>query len=78
MTQLSTALVGRDDHHVSELVERLRGPRQDRVRYATSVNAGTVADHIGRVRELAEAGAREVWSGFRIPATPDHSTPWLR
>ena len=60
MTHLSTALVGTDDKHMAELVERLRPRRQDPGRYATSANAGTVDDHVGRFRELAEAGAQEV------------------
>ena len=60
MTHLSTVLVGTDDGHVAELLERLRPPRQDPARFAASVNAGTVDDHIGRFRELAEAGAAEV------------------
>lgn len=60
MTHLSTVLVGSDDQHVAELLERLRPARQDPARFAASVNAGTVEDHIGRFRELAEAGAAEV------------------
>ncbi len=65
MTHLSTALVGVDDAHVADLVERLRPRRQDPARYAGSVNAGTVDDHVGRFRELAEAGAHEVM--VRLP-----------
>jgi alkanesulfonate monooxygenase SsuD/methylene tetrahydromethanopterin reductase-like flavin-dependent oxidoreductase (luciferase family) len=60
MTHLSTVLVGTDDRHVTALLERLRPPRQDPARFAASVNAGTVDDHIGRFRALAEAGAVEV------------------
>jgi F420-dependent oxidoreductase-like protein len=60
LTHLSTALVGADDRHVAELVERLRPRRADPARYAASVNAATVDDHVGRFRELAEAGVREV------------------
>ena len=60
MTHLSTVLVGTDDRHVAELLERLRPSRQDPARFAASVNAGTVDDHIGRFRALAEAGAAEV------------------
>jgi F420-dependent oxidoreductase-like protein len=65
VTHLSTALVGVDDQQVAHLVERLRPPRQDPGRYAASVNAGTVNDHIGRLRELAEAGVQEVM--IRLP-----------
>jgi alkanesulfonate monooxygenase SsuD/methylene tetrahydromethanopterin reductase-like flavin-dependent oxidoreductase (luciferase family) len=60
MTHLSTVLVGTDDAHVAGLMERLRPARQDPARFAAAVNAGTVDDHIGRFRELAEAGAAEV------------------
>ena len=35
-----------------------------------TVNAGTVDDHIGRFRELAEAGARRSWSACLISPTP--------
>jgi F420-dependent oxidoreductase-like protein len=60
MTHLSTALVGDDDAEVRSLVDRLRPRQRDAAWYAASVNAGTVADHVGRFRELAEAGAGEV------------------
>jgi len=60
LTHLSTTLVGKDHRHVDELVERLRPRNQNPARYAASVNAGTVADQIGRFRELSEAGVAEV------------------
>lgn len=60
LTHLSTALVGIDDRHVTGLVERLRPRNTDPARFATSVHAGTINDHIGRCRELAEAGVAEV------------------
>ncbi|HEX2362043.1 MAG TPA: LLM class flavin-dependent oxidoreductase, partial [Jiangellaceae bacterium] len=65
VTHLSTALVGADDRQLAQLIERLRPPRQDPSRYAASVNAGTIDDHIGRFRELAEAGVQEVM--IRLP-----------
>jgi F420-dependent oxidoreductase-like protein len=65
LTHLSTALVGDDDRHVRELVERLRPRRVDAARFAAEVNAGTVDDHIGRCRRLAEAGVSEVM--LRLP-----------
>lgn len=65
LTNLSTALVGDGDAHVAELVERLRPQRRDPAWYAASVNAGTISDHVGRFRELAEAGAAEVM--VRLP-----------
>jgi F420-dependent oxidoreductase-like protein len=60
LTHLSTALVGEDDRQVADLVDRLRPRRQAPAAYAASVHAGTVADHVGRFRELADAGAGEV------------------
>jgi F420-dependent oxidoreductase-like protein len=69
LTHLSTTLVGADDRQVGELVERLRPRRQDPARYAASVHAGTVTDHIGRFRELAEAGVGEVM--VRLPDLTD-------
>ncbi len=60
VSHLSTVLVGTDDHQVAGLAERLRPRRQDPARYAASVHAGTVADHIGRCRQLLEAGVSEV------------------
>jgi F420-dependent oxidoreductase-like protein len=65
LTHLSTALVGSDDRHVRQLVDRHRRRNQDPAGYAAEVNAGTVADHVGRFRELAEAGASEVM--VRLP-----------
>jgi hypothetical protein len=69
MTHLSTALVGTDDARVRDLVERLRPRRQDPAAYANAVNAGTVDDHIGRFRALADAGASEVM--VRLPDLVD-------
>jgi len=60
VSHLSTVLVGSDDEHVRALVERLRPRGQDAARFAASVNAGTVADHVGHFKQLAEAGAAEV------------------
>ena len=58
VTQLSTTLAGRDGQEVATLVDGLRPRRRSAERYATSVNAGTVADQIGRFRELADAGVQ--------------------
>jgi alkanesulfonate monooxygenase SsuD/methylene tetrahydromethanopterin reductase-like flavin-dependent oxidoreductase (luciferase family) len=66
ITHLSTTLVGAD---VGALVERLRPRNQNPARYAATVNAGTVDDHIGRFRELAEAGVTEA-----IISIPDFDT----
>ena len=69
LTHLSTALVGADDEQVAALVERLRPRRLSAARYAAAVHAGTVTDHVGRFRELAEAGATEVM--IRLPDLTD-------
>lgn len=65
LTHLSTALVGADDRHLAELVEARRPRNRDAATFAAAVNAGTVDDHVGRFRELAEAGAGEVM--VRLP-----------
>jgi F420-dependent oxidoreductase-like protein len=69
LTHLSTVLVGLDDRHVAELVEARRPRRRTAETYAVSVNAGTVADQVGRFRELAEAGVAEVM--VRLPDLAD-------
>jgi F420-dependent oxidoreductase-like protein len=75
LTHLSTALIGDTDAHVAELVQRLRPRGRTPSRYAATVNAGTVEDHVGRFRELAEAGAAEVM--VRLPDLTD-ATPLER
>ena len=69
LTHLCTTLIGDDDRHVAELADRLRPARMDPARYAASVHAGTVTDHVGRFRELAEAGVAEVM--IRLPDLTD-------
>ncbi len=69
LTVLSTALIGRDDAEVSALVERLRPRGRSAAMYAAQVHAGTVGDQVGRLRELAEAGAAEVM--LRLPDLTD-------
>ena len=56
MTHLSTALVADDRRSLSEAVERLRPQSVAPEAYAARVSAGTVEDHVGRFRELADAG----------------------
>ena len=50
VTQLSTTLVGRDAADVAQLIDAGKPNRQSADRYAGRVNAGTVADQIGRFR----------------------------
>jgi F420-dependent oxidoreductase-like protein len=70
VTHLSTALVGRDQAEVDEAVDALRPKGTSPEAYRTWANAATVEDHIGRFRELAEAGVDEA-----IVSLPDLSTP---
>jgi F420-dependent oxidoreductase-like protein len=70
LTHLSTVLIGADDRHVAEAVERSRPRRRDPAQVARDLNAGTVVDHIGRFRELADAGAREVVIRLPDPLDP--------
>jgi F420-dependent oxidoreductase-like protein len=70
MTHLSTTLVGADDAHLAAFVEARRPRRRSAAWFAASVNAGTVDDHVGRFRELSEAGAAEV-----IVRLPDLGDP---
>lgn len=72
LTHLSSILVGSDDRNVAELVERYRPRRADPARAATALNAGTVADHVGRFRQLAEHGVGEVM--VRVPDPLDERT----
>jgi F420-dependent oxidoreductase-like protein len=69
LSHMSTVLVGADDRHVGEVLDRIRPRRADPAVFARSVHAGTVDDHIGRVRELAEAGVGEVV--VRLPDPSD-------
>ncbi len=59
VTHLSTALVGVTQQDVEAAVDVLRPKSASPEAYRTWANAGTVDDHIGRFRELAEAGVQE-------------------
>ncbi|GIJ69133.1 TIGR03560 family F420-dependent LLM class oxidoreductase [Virgisporangium ochraceum] len=65
LTHLSTTLVGRTDADVAAEVDRLKPRNRSAATYAASVHAGTVADHVGRFRDLADAGVGEVM--VRLP-----------
>ncbi|NMN93453.1 LLM class flavin-dependent oxidoreductase [Nocardiaceae bacterium YC2-7] len=69
LTHLSTALIADNHADLTDIVERMRPRRWSTGRYAASVNAGTVDDHIGRFRELADAGAAEAI--VRLPNLTD-------
>ena len=59
LSHLSTVLVAGDDRELDAMVDRLRPRRADPARFTRSVHGATVADHIGRFREMADAGVRE-------------------
>ena len=69
ITVLDLPVVGRDRDDVARLVERLRG-RQPATAYAAAHHAGTVDDHIGRYRLLADRGVHTVFI-----ALPDLAGP---
>jgi alkanesulfonate monooxygenase SsuD/methylene tetrahydromethanopterin reductase-like flavin-dependent oxidoreductase (luciferase family) len=56
VTHLSPLLVGADRDEVARLVEAGRGSSQSAAGYAERMLAGTTDDHIGRFRQLADAG----------------------
>ncbi len=70
VTHLGPALVGRTTDEVDSLIARLTQPDGDRPDTAASLNAGTVTDHIGRFRELAEAGVDHAIVTLPDPAEP--------
>ncbi|MEP7204095.1 MAG: LLM class flavin-dependent oxidoreductase [Ilumatobacteraceae bacterium] len=57
VSHLSTVLIGRNREGVSSAIERFRPKRMGAERFASQVNAGTVADHYERAMRLVEAGA---------------------
>jgi F420-dependent oxidoreductase-like protein len=58
ITQLSSVLVVDDGSSIDDAVAALRPPNTNAERWATRVQAGTVDDHIGRFRGLADAGVQ--------------------
>ncbi len=59
ITHLSPALVATDPSQLEAAVNALRPAAMSAAQFAASVNAGLVADQIGRFRQLAEAGVQE-------------------
>jgi len=58
VTHLSTALTGRTRDDVAAAVDALKPKRATPEAFAAAVNAGTIDDHVGRLRELADAGVQ--------------------
>ncbi len=57
VTHLSTVLVGDDLAHTRNLVDRLRPQRVGSERFARSVNAGSIEQHVERIDRFVAAGA---------------------
>lgn len=60
VTQLSPVLCAADAAELAHRVDELRPASSTPEAFAEAVRAGTVDDHIGRFRRLAEAGVQEV------------------
>ena len=60
ITHLGTVLVGEDAAEVAALVEGHRPPRTSAERFARGVHAGTVGQHVERVRRYVDAGVDHV------------------
>jgi F420-dependent oxidoreductase-like protein len=58
VTHLGRALVGEDAAHVKRQIDALLPRGADRYEWAAMNGAATVDDHIGRFRELADAGVQ--------------------
>ncbi|HMC52733.1 MAG TPA: TIGR03560 family F420-dependent LLM class oxidoreductase, partial [Acidimicrobiales bacterium] len=56
VTHLSTVLAAADRPSLENALERLRPSSLSPDAYAARVNAGTIEDHVGRFRDLADAG----------------------
>ncbi len=65
VTHLSQAVVAPDHPSLAAKLEEWCGPGDTPARVAESAGAGTVADQIGRYRELAEAGVQHAIVGIR-------------
>jgi alkanesulfonate monooxygenase SsuD/methylene tetrahydromethanopterin reductase-like flavin-dependent oxidoreductase (luciferase family) len=75
VTHLSTVLVGSNPAAVDAAVDRLRPPRMGAAAFATRVNAGTVEQHVGRLRLLAEAGVQHAIVSVAGLQRPDDLEP---
>lgn len=71
ITHLAPCLVGEDRRHIEQLVDEHLPTGANRHSYAASVNAGTIDDHIGRFRELAEVGVQHAIVGLRDLRGPE-------
>ncbi len=60
VSHLSTALVGKTPAEVKRLVEATRPPKLSAERHARFVSAGTVEQHVARVRRFVHAGVDHI------------------
>jgi hypothetical protein len=74
VTHFGTALVARDESDLQSRVAALKPNAQSAAQFAASVNGGLPADHIGRFRELAEAGVQTAIVSLAGLAGPDDVT----
>ena len=58
VTHLASALTGRTRDDVVGAIDGLKPKRATPEAYGAAVNAGTIEDHVGRFRALAEAGVQ--------------------
>jgi alkanesulfonate monooxygenase SsuD/methylene tetrahydromethanopterin reductase-like flavin-dependent oxidoreductase (luciferase family) len=70
VTVLDIPVIGEDREHAAAIVERLRG-RTPAATFARRHHTGTVTDHIGRYRLLAERGVSTVFVSLPDLAGPD-------
>ena len=69
VTVLDVPVIGTDREHAASIVERLRG-RASAAAYARQHHAGTLDDHIGRYRLLAQRGVGTVFVSLPDLAGP--------
>ena len=78
VTQLSTVLSATDEAALVQRVEQMRSDATSPEHWAERMKAGTVEDHIGRFRLLAEAGVEEAVVGLAdigLPGAIDGFAP---
>ena len=74
VSHFGTALVASDESDLNRRVGALKPNGMSAAQFAASVNAGVVDDHIGRFRELAEAGVQKAIVSLAGLAGPDDVT----
>jgi len=71
VSHFGNALLAADESDLQRRVGALKPNGLSGAQFAASVNAGVVDDHVGRFRELAEAGVQEAIVSLAGPAGPD-------